>query len=133
MLLSHSDDRLDKQELQNWVYKVCDSYSGYLMYAELLLADEASDPQQIAYLLEKADSLKYQNVLKSESAKYLYLIAELNVRQGEMEKVKYALEQAYQKWPHPDNPALKRKQELEKSGQSNVKEPLNKFIVIPKE
>ncbi len=121
MLLSHSDDRLDKQELQNWVYKVCDSYSGYLMYAELLLADEASDPQPIAYLLEKADSLKYQNVLKSESAKYLYLIAELNVRQGEMEKVKYALEQAYQKWPHPDNPALKRKQELEKSGQSNVK------------
>lgn len=115
MLLNNTEDKLYIQDLQSWVNKVCDTYNGYLTYAELLLTEETPDLAKVSSLLIKADSLKYQKVLKAESAKYYYLNAELNVKQGESAKAIANFEHSYKQWSHPDNPALKRKLELEGS------------------
>lgn len=120
LFLKHSTDEVARQDLENWTEKVCDTYQGYLLYAEVLLGKDNADLNRISYLLARADSLKSQEIIKSEAAKFSYLNAVLNMKQGEISRAITNFEQSYKQWSHPYNPALKRIQELEKSGQSRT-------------
>ena len=120
MLLEHSLEDNKNTELQEWVDIICNTYHGYLNYMEVLLADENPDVEKISGLIEKAQSLKNQIVMKSEAAKLLYLQGELNLLKGEIDEAINVYKESQRIWPHPDNPAINRMQVISKLEQSRI-------------
>jgi tetratricopeptide (TPR) repeat protein len=110
MLMENTKQAYEKQELTEWVNIVCNTFHGYLRYAELLLSNQDSDIDKISKLLDKAQLLENQIVFKSEAGMFLYLKGMFNEKIGESSKAFDNYNESYRLWPHPDNPALTRLQ-----------------------
>jgi tetratricopeptide (TPR) repeat protein len=119
MVYKYSDGVPDRVEIQEWVNDICNTFNGNMNYAEALLRDEQPDLNRISQLLDKAESLKDQMVLKSEAGKLMYLKGELYVKTGDLDKAIDNYKKSYASWPHPDNPALSLIQEYSKMRHDN--------------
>jgi len=108
-LLEHSEVSGGSENvLQDWVNRVCHLYHGYLEYAEHLLKYEKPDIEHVTILLEKAESMKDQIVIKSERARFEYLRGELFLYKHEKKAALRSFNESIKQWPHPDNPSAAR-------------------------
>jgi hypothetical protein len=110
LLMENSKQEHEKQELIQWVNIVCNTFHGYLRYAELLLSKQNTDTDKISKLIDKAQLLRNQIVFKSEAGMFLYLKGELNAKTGKFSKAAKNYNESYRLWPHQNNPALTKLQ-----------------------
>ena len=94
------------------ISQVCHMYHGKMEYAQLLLKRQRPDWELIQSLLDAARGLRGQAVLKSDLAKLDYLQAELFYRTGDTAAAMKYYQSCIAAWDHPDNPAIKKIDEL---------------------
>lgn len=106
-ILEYSYSISEKEEMQRWVDRVCDTYHGNLLHAEKLLNSEDKTVEDVNLLLARAKKLSDQAVLKSELAMYYFLRGEVLSRTGNTVMSKKMYLKSYDHWKHPNNPAQK--------------------------
>ncbi|MDX1373461.1 MAG: hypothetical protein R3321_13390, partial [Nitrososphaeraceae archaeon] len=90
----------------------CQNYYGILGYIGALLNLEVQDKKYIEELLNSVITMRDQSISKSDSSKPEYYRGELLLLHGDVEGAKKYFRSAIQRWPHPENPAIKRLNEI---------------------
>ena len=104
-ILEYSSSISEKEELQRWVNRVCDTFHGNLLHAEMLLRNGDKMLDDIKLVLARAEELSDQAVLKSELAMYYFLTGEVFSIMGNAVMAKQMYLKSYNHWKHPGNPA----------------------------
>ncbi len=88
--------------------QVCSLYPGKLEQIEALLNTNSVDTGKLATLIEQAEKLQHQSVMKADNARLEYYRGHYYGLVGNDKAAQESFEQSLQIWNHPRNPARKK-------------------------
>ncbi len=85
--------------------QVCSMYPGKLEHIDALLNNDLVDTTKLAALLEEAEALRHQSVMKADNARLEFYRGHYYRLIGNDKAAQESFEQSLQIWNHPQNPA----------------------------
>ena len=95
------------------ISRLCQKYHSKLEFIGQILARDNSDLSLAESLLTQAERLLSEAIVKSDIARFYYYQGEIKLRQENRAAAIETFRVSLKMWPHPDNPALLKIDELE--------------------
>lgn len=112
MITDNADQPGDYRQLYTLKNKLCSNLLGQYIQLDHLLNNNNADRQRIKNLLDGAEKFVDQAITKEQSSRLDYFHGIFSIHEKKYGQAEQYFRACIEKWPHPDNPARKKLEEL---------------------